>query len=146
MQSVYATNSTLRVIVLDLDIEGSDPDDPRIYRDHAAVQEHVVESYHAMPYEERRTLEKYLIENGSCVARNITMKPYSVLLLYPDTGDDPETYYTHTEAENPHAAIANARAEAQAVNPDMEAGDFLPLIVLPGHIEAELFYRDIAPW
>jgi len=73
-------------------------------------------------------------------------RPYSVLLLYPDTGDGLETYYAHTEAENPDAAIANARTEAQAVNPGMEAGDFLPLIVLPGHIEAELFYRDIAPW
>jgi len=31
----------------------------------------------------------------------MTMKPYSVLLLYPDTGNDPETYYAHTEAENP---------------------------------------------
>jgi hypothetical protein len=55
-------------------------------------------------------------------------------------------HYAHTEAENPDAAIANARADAQAVNPAMESGGFLPLIVLPGHIEAELFYRDIAPW
>jgi hypothetical protein len=74
------------------------------------------------------------------------MKPYSVLLLYPNTGDDPETYYAHTEAENPEAAIANARAEAKAANPSMEGEDFLPLIVLLGHIEAELFYRDVAPW
>jgi hypothetical protein len=74
------------------------------------------------------------------------MKPYSVLLLYPDTGHDPETYYAHTEAENPDAAIANARAEAKAVNPGMQGEDFLPLIVLPGHIEAELFYRDTVPW
>ena len=45
VQSVYAADSTMRVIVLDLDIEGSDPDDPRISMDHAAVQEHVIESY-----------------------------------------------------------------------------------------------------
>ena len=32
VQSVYAADSNTRVIVLDLDIEGSDPDDPRIYR------------------------------------------------------------------------------------------------------------------
>jgi len=75
------------------------------------------------------------------------MKLYSVLLLYPDTGDDPETYYTHTKAENPHAAIANARVEAEGVNlGNIAAEDFLPLIVLPGHIEAELFYRDVVPW
>ena len=74
------------------------------------------------------------------------MKPYSVLLLYPDTGHDPETYYAHTEAENPEAAIANTRAEAEAVNLGIAANDFLPLIVLPGHVEAELFYRDIVPW
>jgi hypothetical protein len=74
------------------------------------------------------------------------MKPYSVLLLYPATGDDPETYYAHTEAETPNAAIANVRAEAQAVNLGIPGKDFLPLIVLPGHIEAELFYRDVAPW
>jgi hypothetical protein len=28
----------------------------------------------------------------------------------------------------------------------IKAGDFLPLIVLPGHIEAELFYRDVVSW
>ena len=28
-------------------------------------------------------------------------RPYSVLLLYPDTGDDPETYYTHTRGGKP---------------------------------------------
>jgi len=74
------------------------------------------------------------------------MKPYSVLLLYPDTGHDPETYYAHTEAENPEAAIANTRAEAEAVNLGIAANDFLPLIVLPGHVEAELFYRDLVTW
>jgi len=79
--------------------------------------------------------------------QEIIMKPYSVLLLYPDTGDDPETYYMHTEAETPHAAIANARVEAEGVNlGNITAEDFLPLIVLPGHIEAELFYRDFVPW
>jgi hypothetical protein len=61
VQSVYATDSTMRVIVLDLDIEGSDTDDPRIYMDHAAVQEHVTQSYQAMPHEERKTLEKFLL-------------------------------------------------------------------------------------
>ena len=74
------------------------------------------------------------------------MKPYSVLLLYPDTGHSPETYYEHTEAEDPDVAIANVRAEAASVNPGMQPEDFLPLIVLRGHIEAELFYRDLAAW
>jgi len=73
-------------------------------------------------------------------------RPYSVLLLYPDTGDDPETYYMHTKAENSTEAIANARREAESINTGIAAEDFLPLIVLAGHIEAELFFRDIAPW
>ena len=71
------------------------------------------------------------------------LKPYSVLLLYPDTGDDPDTYYAHTEAKNLDAAITSAQAEAEAANAGIQREDFLPLIVLPGHIEAELFYRDL---
>jgi hypothetical protein len=74
-------------------------------------------------------------------------RPYSVLLLYPDTGDDSETYYTHTEAKNADEAIAKACREAEEVNNGLiNASDFLPLIVLAGHIEAELFYRDIVQW
>jgi hypothetical protein len=77
----------------------------------------------------------------------MNMKPYSVLLLYPDTGHDPETYYAHIEAENPTEAISHAAWEAEEANDFLiMAGDFLPLIVLPGHIEAELFYRDIVSW
>ena len=74
-------------------------------------------------------------------------EPYSVLLLYPETGDNPETYYAHAEAENPTEAISLAAWEAEEANDFLiKAGDFLPLIVLPGHIEAELFYRDIVSW
>jgi hypothetical protein len=75
------------------------------------------------------------------------MKSYSVLLLYPDSGHDPEMYFTHTEAENPHEAISYAAWEAEEANDCLiKAADFLPLIVLPGHIEAELFSRDIVSW
>ena len=48
VQSVYAADSNTRVIVLALDIEGLDPDDPRIYGGHADVQEHRIESYQSM--------------------------------------------------------------------------------------------------
>jgi hypothetical protein len=63
VQSVYAADSNTRVIVLDLDIEGSDPDDPRIYMGHASVQEHAIESYQSMPDADRKALEKFLIDN-----------------------------------------------------------------------------------
>ena len=63
VQSVYAADSHMRVIVLALDIEGSDPDDPRIYRGHAGVQEHAIESYESMPDEDRKALEKFIINN-----------------------------------------------------------------------------------
>ena len=36
-----------------------------------------------MPHEERQALEKFLL------SRELILKPYSVLLLYPDTGNDP---------------------------------------------------------
>ena len=63
VQSVYAAESNVRVIVLDLDIEGSDPGDPRIYLNHASVQEPLIESYESMPDEDRKALEKFLIDN-----------------------------------------------------------------------------------
>jgi len=63
VQSVYAADRDMRFIVLDLDIEGSDLGDPRIYLEHAWVQEHAIESYESMPDEDRKALEKFLIEN-----------------------------------------------------------------------------------
>jgi hypothetical protein len=62
VQSVYATDSNLRVIVLDLDIEGADTNDPRIYMDHAWIQEHRIESYQDMPDDDRKALESFLVD------------------------------------------------------------------------------------
>jgi hypothetical protein len=75
---------------------------------------------------------------------NITgLKPYSVLLLYPDYMSDnygQETYFCHVRALNPDEAIENAQAEAVQANtpdgeePDLsETEDFAPLLVLDGH-------------
>ena len=124
---------------------------------HADVSDDGAVTFGEMSWDEWSFIECKNCETGGTVAefarepvpdeqKSIIMKPYSVLLLYPDTGDDPETYYMHTEAENPNGAIVNARLEAESVNVGMAAEDFLPLIVLPGHIEAELFYRDLVPW
>src|SRR5437870_4002767 len=123
----------------------------------ANVTDEGAETFGDMFWDERSFIECKNCETGGTVAeftrelahdtqKEIALKPYSVLLLYPDTGHDPETYYAHTEAESPDAAIANTRAEAEAANVGIAAHDFLPVIVLPGHVEAELFYRDIVPW
>jgi hypothetical protein len=58
----YSTDRETRLIVLDLDIEGSDDGDPRIYMKHARIEECPLESYAAMPDDDRKALEKFLIE------------------------------------------------------------------------------------
>jgi len=52
------------------------------------------------------------------------MKPYSVLLLYPDTGDDPETYYMvgAKEADPRNGKISNESPIGKALM-DHKAGD-----------------------
>jgi hypothetical protein len=66
-------------------------------------------------------------------------KPYSVLLLYPDHVNDGgnETYYAWVEAPEPVAAVAEARRQALATNEwtaeDVDAADFVPLLVTEGH-------------
>jgi len=63
VQSVYASGSNVRVIVLDLDIQGSDFDDPSIYFNHASVMEPPIECYATMPYEDGKALQKYILDN-----------------------------------------------------------------------------------
>jgi hypothetical protein len=71
------------------------------------------------------------------------MKPYSVLLLYPDYLNDSgtETYYAHVEAADEVAAVARAQALAYEAARDDVTGepycedreDFVPLLVTHGH-------------
>lgn len=70
------------------------------------------------------------------------MKPYSVLLLYPGylRATDGESYYTYVTAENLNAAILAAQQEAATETYVNSPDDFIPLLVLPGHIEAEPFF------
>jgi len=68
------------------------------------------------------------------------MKPYTVLLLYPDYMNDngAETYLAHVEADTVADAIKAAQAQAIAENSmDVDAAnDFAEVITFPGHIEA----------
>ena len=65
------------------------------------------------------------------------IKPYSVLLLYPDHRNDggEETYYAWVEAPDPIAAVALAQRQALVANEwdDLDAADFHPLLVIRGH-------------
>jgi|SRR5579875_1141077 len=67
----------------------------------------------------------------------VTLKPYSVLLLYPDYANDggAETYYAWVEAHDPVAAVAMAQRQALAANEwsDTDPADFAPLLVVAGH-------------
>ena len=73
------------------------------------------------------------------------MKPYSVLLLYPDylRATDWESYYTHITADSTDAARMAAQQEAAVKNFIDTPQDFVPLIVLSGHIEAEMTSWDL---
>ena len=70
---------------------------------------------------------------GSDSVRNL----YSVLLLYPDYANDSgtETYYAFVSALDPIQAVATAQREAVTAQDgmDIEAEDFAPLLVTPGH-------------
>jgi hypothetical protein len=65
------------------------------------------------------------------------LKPYSVLLLYPDDVNDggAETYYAWVEAPDSIAAVALAQRQALATNEwvEREPDDFAPLLVTRGH-------------
>ncbi len=67
------------------------------------------------------------------------LKPYSVLLLYPDDVNDggTETYYAFVEAPDPIDAVAVARRKAVAAQEESaecyDPDDFTPLLVIQGH-------------
>jgi hypothetical protein len=72
-------------------------------------------------------------------------KPYSVLLLYPDHANDTgtKTYYTFVDALDPIEAVATAQREAVAAQDgvDIDAEDFAPLLVTPGHNRSEPLFN-----
>jgi hypothetical protein len=62
------------------------------------------------------------------------LKPYSVLLLYPDYANDSgtETYYAFVEAADPIDAVAIAQRQA-AGEDGHDPDDYAPLLVIEGH-------------
>ena len=76
------------------------------------------------------------------------LKPYSVLLLYPDyaTSDyGGETFYAWVEAETPEKAVEKAREDAtaaQIAGNINDPCDFRHLLVLEGHHDAALSVYD----
>ena len=69
------------------------------------------------------------------------MKPYTVILLYPDYlshNYGQETYTAHVFAYNREDVIKNAQAQAVIENEmdtDEQGEDFYPLACFAGHIE-----------
>ena len=73
------------------------------------------------------------------------MKPYTVLLLYPDYLNDnyDDTFLAYVKAENPEGAVDvaqracsnaySAKDDAEEDRPDPNA--FAPLVVFAGHLE-----------
>jgi hypothetical protein len=82
-----------------------------------------------------------LLPAGEAAPPAPAMKPYSVLLLYPEHVNDggSETYYDFVEAPDPLAAIALAQLRALATNEwtDIAPDDFAPLLVTEGHHRGE---------
>ena len=70
-------------------------------------------------------------------ASDPAIKPFSVLLLYPDYANDggTETYYAWVEASDPIGAVAVARRQALAAQEGVifPPDDFAPLLVTEGH-------------
>jgi hypothetical protein len=85
------------------------------------------------------TLKDFRAKPSPPVAASVdpAVKPYSVLLLYPDYANDggTETYYAWVAATDPSAAVAEARRRAYAANEGeiMTPSDFDPLLVTEGH-------------
>lgn len=73
--------------------------------------------------------------------RKPLLKPYSVLLLYPDYlsgSEGVETYYAWVKALSNTDAIEQAQIEARSVNTACRVlEDFRPLLVLKGHVYGE---------
>jgi len=80
---------------------------------------------------------KWLDEQQRNGVGDVSLQPYSILLLYPDYLDDTgyETFYAFVEAADPIDAVATAQrqaATAQACAID-DPTDFHPLLVTAGH-------------
>lgn len=67
-------------------------------------------------------------------------RKWSVLLQYP--GEESETYYAWVEAIHAESAVEAARKEMSDVNGWGDGGYIPVLLVLKGHIEAELREGD----
>jgi hypothetical protein len=69
------------------------------------------------------------------------LKPFSVLLLYPDYANESgtETFYVFVQATDAIEAVAEARRQAVAAQQGMEIDpdDFVPLLVTQGHQRSE---------
>jgi hypothetical protein len=74
------------------------------------------------------------------------LKPYSVLLHYPDYIGDygTETYYAFVEASNPIDAVTAARGQAVAANDcvEIDPEDLAPLLVTKGHHYGEPLFNQ----
>jgi hypothetical protein len=76
------------------------------------------------------------------------LRPYSVLLLYPDdvNDDGSETFYAWVEATDSIAAVAVARREAVTAQEEgaeyYEPADFVPLLVTEGHHHGQPISND----
>lgn len=69
----------------------------------------------------------------------LNTEEYSVLLEYPN-GD---TYYAWVWAPDEYEAVVEAKKDAILSNPEMSPDDFAVLLVLKGHIDAELRKEDL---
>ena len=72
------------------------------------------------------------------------LKPYSVLLLYPDYANDSgtETFYAFVEAPDPIEAVAVAQRQAAAAQSvGYEPDGFAPLLVTQGHHVSESLFN-----
>lgn len=83
---------------------------------------------------------------GLTEAPAVGIRPFSVLLLYPDYANDggSETYYAFVEATDPIEAIALAQRQAAAAQDgiEIEPNDFAPLLLTLGHhVGQPLFNR-----
>ena len=69
----------------------------------------------------------------------MNLKPYTVILLYPDFEyENPQSYLAHVEAPNPEFAVREAQEQASEANEGQySAEDFLALYVFEGHIDSE---------
>ena len=85
--------------------------------------------------------------DGQAVTVELTgVKPFSVLLLYPDYANDSgtETFYAFVQATDAIAAVSQAQRQAVAAQEGAEAEpeDFAALLVTQGHHASEpLFNR-----